>query len=139
MEDITAFKGAYRWLSNFWPCKVEYEGITYNCVEAAYQAAKSLDVKVRQRVAELPSPYACKRYGRGIALRPDWDDVKVEIMRSLLQQKFTPGTALAERLIATGSRLLVEGNDWGDTFWGVCRKVGENHLGRLLMDIRRRL
>lgn len=57
-------------------------------------------------------------------------------MRALLMVKFAPATELAERLLATGDAQLVEGNTWGDTFWGVCDGVGENHLGRLHMWIR---
>ena len=40
-------------------------------------------------------------------------------------------------LIATGDAVLIEGNTWGDRFWGMVRNdsgmwVGENWLGRLL-------
>lgn len=66
----------------------------------------------------------------------DWDGRKVAIMRGLLREKFAPGSELAARLLATHPRALVEGNDWGDRFWGVCRGQGENWLGRLLEQVR---
>jgi predicted NAD-dependent protein-ADP-ribosyltransferase YbiA (DUF1768 family) len=62
--------------------------------------------------------------------------VKVDVMRDLIAQKFAVGSELADRLLATGDQELVEGNTWGDTFWGVCDGVGENWLGRLLMERR---
>lgn len=70
---------------------------------------------------------------------PDFDLIKVEIMRDLLEQKFYPGSDLAGQLMSTGFVDIIEGNTWGDTFWGVCRGKGENHLGKLLMKIRENL
>lgn len=70
-------------------------------------------------------------------LREDWEDVKVAMMRYLLQQKFAPGLALRRALVATAPLTLIEGNTWGDRIWGQCPLgVGENLLGRLLMEIR---
>jgi predicted NAD-dependent protein-ADP-ribosyltransferase YbiA (DUF1768 family) len=59
-------------------------------------------------------------------------------MRQLLEQKFAPGKTLTRRLIETYPDKLIEGNHWGDVFWGVCNGRGENHLGKLLMEIRRK-
>lgn len=59
-------------------------------------------------------------------------------MRDLLDLKFAD-PALAALLLATGDADLVEGNDWGDRFWGVCDGAGANMLGRLLMELRTRL
>ncbi len=56
-------------------------------------------------------------------------------MLDLLRIKFTIPT-LRERLLATGDQTLIEGNTWGDTYWGVCRGVGLNNLGTLLMQVR---
>ena len=83
-----------------------------------------------------PRPGDAKRLGRQVALRPGWDDLRVEVMRGLLARKFAPGTDLAPRLLATGDAQLVEGNTWGDRFWGVCRGQGRNQLGQLLMERR---
>src|SRR3954468_6821071 len=53
---IDSFQGEYRFLSNFWPAGVEFEGITYPTAEHAYQAAKTLDVALRKRIAAEPTP-----------------------------------------------------------------------------------
>jgi len=137
-EPIAQFQGEYRWLSNFWPATVMLDGICYPSVEHAYVAAKSLDPDFRWKVSDCAKPGDAKRLGRRAVLRPDWDDVKLTVMENLLAQKFTnPG--LKNKLIATGTADLVEGNKWGDTFWGVCNGKGDNHLGRLLMALRERL
>ena len=68
-------------------------------------------------------------------MRLDWDTVKISVMRNLLQQKFAQ-TPYRELLLATGNHLIIEGNTWGDVFWGVCLGVGENNLGKLIMEIR---
>ena len=138
---IDTFSGRYRWLSNFWPVPVKLEGINYPTVEHAYQAAKTTDVVLRAQIAVCLRPGGAKRLGRCLPLRPNWDELRLAAMLGLLRQKFAPGTTLAVQLVATGTAMLLEGNNWGDRFWGVDAYdgVGENHLGRLLMTIRKDL
>ncbi len=132
---IERFDGQYRFLSNFWPAIVKYEGITYPSVEHAYQAAKTFDRSARASVAALDTAGQAKRAGRGLVMRPDWDLVKLDVMRELLVQKFSEQTP-RQLLLATAPAELIEGNSWGDHFWGVCGGEGENYLGKLLMSIR---
>ena len=138
---IDSFRGEHRFLSNFYPAVVEFEGMTYTTSEHAYQAAKSTNVLTRIRIGLLPTPGDAKSEGRSLLLRPDWDRVKVEVMTAILRSKFAAGTDLAARLLATGSAELVEGNHWHDKIWGRCTcqqcgGEGENLLGRTLMRIR---
>lgn len=133
---IEAFTGQWRFLSNFWPCKVEFEGLVYPSVEHAYQAAKTVDPVERAQVRNAGSASIAKRLGRRVTQRPDWAETRVEIMHNLVKQKFSD-PALLQLLLSTGDAELVEGNEWGDTFWGVCRGQGQNQLGKLLMLVRR--
>lgn len=134
--DILEFKGEYRWLSNFWPSKVTFDGVCYPSVENAYQAAKTIYIPQREQFKNCTAGQA-RRLGRSnVKVRDDWHDVKVDIMRSLIEQKFAPGTELAEKLKSTGDGQLVEGNTWGDIFWGACHGHGHNVLGKLLMQQR---
>jgi ribA/ribD-fused uncharacterized protein len=135
---IESFHGEYRFLSNFWPAIVEMDGIIYPTVEHAYQAAKTFDQSARLKIQALREPGNAKRAGRRISLRPDWEAVKLNVMLSLLRSKFAE-KSLADKLLATGDYELLEGNEWGDTFWGVCRGIGHNHLGKLLMQVRKEL
>ena len=140
---INRFDGIYKFLSNFYQSTIVHEGITYPTVEHYYVAMKTLDVEERKRIAKVPTPESVKRYGRteienkGL-LRPDWNDVKLSVMEWGLREKFKHAH-LAKLLKDTCSEELIEGNWWGDTFWGVCKNQGQNHLGKLLMLIRNEL
>jgi len=136
-EKVLFFTGEYGFLSNFYKAPTRYEGILYPTSEHAFQAAKSTDVSVRRQVAELPTAGDAKRYGRRkIKLRAGWDKMKISVMRDVLRAKFSTSSQLKERLVATGDIELIEGNDWGDNFWGKVGSTGENWLGRLLMEVR---
>ena len=136
---IGSFTGKYRFLSNFYPIpSVKLDGIDYPTVEHAYQAAKSLNPSAREFVRNSFSPGEAKRRGRTIQKRPDWNTVKLGIMEDLVRQKFSV-EPLKSMLLDTGESELEEGNSWGDAFWGVCRGVGHNHLGKILMKIRQEM
>ena len=132
---INIFSGAYRFLSNFEGPEIIYEGLTYNTLEAAFQAAKTTDLGQKFYIQGLPTPGQAKRAGREVTLRPEWAAIKLSVMETLLRQKFAQNP-WGEWLLATGDEELIEGNTWGDVFWGVCDGVGENQLGQLLMKIR---
>ena len=140
---IDSFRDKYRFLSNFFPAIVEFDGRTFQSTEAAYQSAKSLDPAIRELFVPLMANEA-KKLGQEIQIRPDWDEVRDTIMLDLLKQKFYQNLAW-QRLQATAPRPLVEGNNWHDTYWGVCKgcrkigphaPIGENKLGRFLMLVR---
>lgn len=139
INSINSFFGEYRWLSNFWRVHVNLDGFAYPSVEHAYQAAKTLDPIVRERIRTAATPGRAKRGGNNVKLRPHWEQIKIGIMRELLYQKFARYSYLRKQLIDTGDLLLVEGNTWGDTFWGVCDGKGENQLGILLMEVRNKI
>lgn len=138
MAKILEFQGDYRFLSNFHLCSFTWDGYTWSHSEAAFQAAKSEHPLIRKKFLHL-SPGQAKRYGRQILIRPDWDDVKIEVMAEILFAKFDQNPHLKQQLIDTGDAYLIEGNSWGDRFWGVSpvgSDNGLNHLGRLLMELR---
>ena len=135
-NDILEFKGEFWWLSNFSSSNVIFDGFEYPSVEHAYQAAKTMDKDERKQVRDAKSPGQAKKLGRKVTLREDWEQVKLQVMEGLLRQKFSSESDLSSKLLATGDGLLVEGNWWGDTYFGVCMGTGENNLGKLLMKIR---
>lgn len=141
---IVEFDGQYDFLSNFYPSPIFYEGIVYPTNEHFFQAMKTLDIDTRKAIAAAPTPGAAKRMGRHVPLRPDWEKIKVDVMRLGLILKFTDAE-LAEKLVATGDEELVEGNWWHDQTWGSCfcadhcRTPGRNLLGMLLMELRKDL
>lgn len=140
---IDSFDGQYRFLSNFANSVILYEGIIYPTVEHAFQAAKTLDISKRQEISLLATPGHAKRAGRKVILRPDWEEVKDQVMYHLVKLKFTD-PILRGKLLATGEEELVEGNFWHDNYWGVCSCErcnsyaidSGNHLGNILVSIR---
>jgi len=133
---IGPFVGPYAFLSNFWPCDVIVDDTIWSSAEHAYQAAKTLVVAEKEEIRVARVASAAKRLGKRVTLRLDWETNKVSVMLVVLQAKFSIGSRLARLLVDTGDEQLVEINHWYDTFWGVCKGKGENHLGRLLMQVR---
>ncbi len=146
MSEIISFSGEHRFLSNFHPAEIRGERLTYPSAEHAYQAAKCADEDCRVTFSHASLTAArAKTMGRGVTLRPDWEAVKLTVMLQILRLKFAPGTALSLQLLATDDNKLVEGNQWHDNYWGECTcqrcsiRPHENHLGRLLMQVRKEL
>lgn len=136
---IKQFQGEHRFLSNFWPCVVYFEGIQYPTIEHAYQAAKFFPAD-RAGFLTCGGPGKAKALAKIMLKSQRPNVVKLEVMAHLLRQKFHPtqNPALHELLKATGDAVLEEGNHWGDTFWGVDLRHGhgQNHMGKLLMEVR---
>lgn len=136
MEYIDSFSGEYGWLSNFYLTEIEMDGKIYPSVEHAYQAAKTLNESEREFIRNLSSPGNAKRQGKKLTLRSDWKKIKVDIMHDLVYKKFSTNSILRTMLLNTGTKHLIEGNDWGDKFWGMVDGEGQNHLGKILMQVR---
>lgn len=148
---ISCFDGDNYFLSNFYPSSVIYgpNDDIFPSNENAYQAAKAM--LVSQNYSEFLTCRASesKKLGRKINFIrngkdyfPKWEEIKIKVMRKILYNKFH-NTELREKLFATGDQELVEGNWHGDVFWGKIPQkhdwVGENHLGKLLMELRENL
>lgn len=107
--------------------------VEWKSVEHYYQAAKACNLSDATFVRLADTPGEAKRRGQKIALRADWEAVKIPVMRNALALKFAPDTQEAAYLRSTEDFVLIEGNDWGDIFWGVAGGFGQNWLGYLLM------
>jgi len=134
---IKAFSGQFGFLSNFYPSSIIYDGISYPTIEHFYQAQKTRDVATRKVISEMATPADAKRFGKALYLREDWEEVKIDVMKEGLALKFQD-TDLRRKLLETGEALLLEGNMWGDDFWGydLRKREGKNVLGTLLMELR---
>lgn len=138
---ISDFSRENFFLSNFYNAYLDYEGVVFCSTEAAFQAAKTLDVEERKKIARM-NPSESKKAGRKVTLRSDWDSVKDKVMYDVCLAKFTMNEPLKERLLATGDEELVEGNERHDNYWGNCTCdnckdiPGRNQLGKTLMKVR---
>lgn len=149
---IDSFSGEWDFLSNFHTYPISYRNILFKSTEHAYQADKFADDEKR-RIFSLdfnPNLTAGQSKRLGLKMKPlrdNWDADKLNVMRAVLIEKFTP-MEMRLKLASTGHAELVEGNYWHDTYWGVCdgsgqhkkcpghAPYGENHLGKLLMEVR---
>jgi ribA/ribD-fused uncharacterized protein len=136
---IDSFSGEHRWLSNFWYAPIVYAQHPFPTNEHAFQWAKTDVPHEKMLVMLATTPGGAKREGRRVTIRADWNDVRRSVMHDINLAKYTQHPNLAAKLLATHDAELVEGNHWGDTYWGVCQGVGENHLGHILMAIRDQL
>lgn len=137
---IDSFSEENAFLSNFYKSPVFYKGYTYSTVEHAFQAMKTTTEQDRIHIASAATPGIAKRRGRLVKIRSDWEKVKDQIMYELVFAKFSQSEELKEKLLETGDQQLVEGNYWGDFYWGAdLNGVGQNKLGKILMRVREEL
>jgi len=152
---IDRFNGENAFLSNFLTCSIVFdpdtkevsdflskfnikhpEKFTYVNAEQLFQALKT-DVKSeRAGIQQVQSAPFAKRRGKEVTLRSNWNEIRVEVMKFVVWLKFSQNPDLAKQLLDTKDEELIEGNTWNDTFWGVCRGRGSNHLGKILMYVR---
>lgn len=143
-QTISSFRQQHFFLSNFFTCRIEYNGRLYKTVEHLFQASKATNEKDHEAIRNAPKPGDAKRLGGGVQLRADWKEIKVEVMRNALLMKFVD-EKLGSRLLDTKNAVLIEGNNWHDNFWGWCtckecgQEVKHNILGALLMELRYKL
>lgn len=139
---ICEFKGKNGFLSNFAASAIDYGVHSYPSAEHLFQALKTLDFAKREDIRKSSSPSVAKRKGRQIILRPDWEEIKDEMMVLVVQAKFDQNTHLQQKLLVTFPATLMEGNYWHDNYWGNClcdrcgQIEGKNKLGEILMVIR---
>lgn len=134
---IKEFTGEFFFLSNFYEQEFKWRGIHFPTAEHAFQGAKALGKGEHlTKILNAPTPAKAKYFGKAVPIDvEEWDNRRVDVMREIVHAKFQVD-GLAGRLINTGAALLVEGNDWNDTFWGRCKGKGHNVLGSILMEER---
>ena len=132
---ISDFRGENSFLSNFYPTRVSFEGLVYLSSEAAYQAQKTIDPDFKLKFCTISAKDA-KYLGSTIKIRPDWNNIKDDIMTRVVKCKFEQNNTIRKKLTDTLNDELVEENTWNDTYWGKCRGKGMNMLGKILMEVR---
>ena len=144
MNYIKGFRGKYFFLSNFSDSKICYKGHTYKNGEAAFHSEKNSFSEYKEKL-EKANPSEAKKLGRRVKLRPDWEQVKNDVMYEVIYAKFSQNGELRRKLLETGNSILVEDNTWHDNYWGTCScprckdKPGKNMLGITLMRVREAL
>lgn len=107
--DVKGFYGDYRFLSNYWYVDIELDGEIYPTIEHAFQAVKTFDLNERLVILNAPSPGKAKELGQKVKLRPDWESVKISLMKDCLRKKFSV-EKYKQKLLATGNGYIEETN-----------------------------
>ncbi|MBW4522624.1 MAG: NADAR family protein [Scytolyngbya sp. HA4215-MV1] len=128
----------YGCFSNFSPHGFMLDELYWATSEHYFQAQKFVGTPHLEKVRQMRSPKDAANMGRNRALplRSDWEQVKDEVMRKAVLQKFKTHADIREILLATGDEALVE-NAPGDYYWGCGKEgTGQNKLGQILVEVR---
>jgi len=136
-------RDAYGFCSNFYKAPIIIDDIEYPTTEHYFQAMKfaTTDTKYMKKIIDAAGPGESARLGRNRShpLRPDWEEIKDDIMRKALLAKFTQHPSLKKQLLATHDSYLVE-HTKNDRYWGDGGDgTGKNMLGKLLVELRNEL
>ena len=138
LTEINSFRGEYYWLSNFYPVDIFYKGRLYPSVEHAFMSSKSDSEEWKIFCSDSSNPPGkVKVAGRTVKLVDNWNNIRIQVMRECILLKFSQ-EPFKSKLLSTGNINIVEGNDWGDTYWGfdIRKGKGKNYLGRIIMETR---
>jgi ribA/ribD-fused uncharacterized protein len=143
-ERVCFYEQDFYVLSNFSSFTVEYAGIRFATSEHAYHWMKfdgTGNDSIALSIENAPSAHEAFKLAERFKSyrRPDWDAVKVDVMRGIIRAKAEQHEYVRRKLLATGDRELVE-NSWRDDYWGWGpNRDGKNMLGKLWMELRTEL
>jgi predicted NAD-dependent protein-ADP-ribosyltransferase YbiA (DUF1768 family) len=101
-----------------------HQDIEYRTIDNFVNAMKTSDEdKATRRKIAAATPDEARRLGAQLRMRPDWQEIRLEVVEKALRHKFAPGTNWRAKLMATGAQEIIDGSK-------------NNLLGQLLMDIR---
>ncbi|WP_413742937.1 NADAR family protein [Sodalis sp. RH15] len=135
-------RGEFCFLSNLHPRPLVFAGTEYDTPEHAFQVEKALFPRIKNWLKQAPTPELAAVAGDALTEEetvPDWANICVEVMSSIVRAKFDGAEDLKQCLLATGDRKLAECSPIdGEVarFWGEYQGQGENRLGKILMALR---
>lgn len=124
--------------SNFAAFAIEWNGRLYPTSEHAYHSEKFEDDALKERIRNSRSAHNALKlaHANKDKYRADWDNVKSGVMKEILRIKAMQHPYVMKKLLESGERVLVE-DSWRDSYWGWGpNQDGENHLGKLWMELR---
>ncbi|HAT68474.1 MAG: hypothetical protein A2481_01435 [Candidatus Yonathbacteria bacterium RIFOXYC2_FULL_47_9] len=140
-KQIFFYEHEFYVFSNYSSFMLEWKGKLYPTSEHAYHSEKFEDETLKEQLRNTRSAHDSQRFANEHKdeRRKDWDDIKLEIMKEILKTKVSQHPYVMKKLVESGDKELVE-DSWRDDFWGWGpNKDGENHLGKLWMEVRREL
>lgn len=114
-----AFQSEHAWPNNFFPTKIELQGMVFPSAENAYQYSRAIRLKksgLATMIIRPKSGKAAKQLGSQIESNDAWDKAKIDIMRAIITEKFMQNPYLCDKLVGTGQTNLIGATL--DRFWG---------------------
>lgn len=128
----------YSKFSNFSKTPMVIDGKLWDTVEHYFQAMKTEDETLREKIRKSPNPKEAKKLGRKLTLRQDWEQIRYLIMLKALRVKFST-EPLKSLLLDTKDALIYEDSPY-DVIWGTGVRggvgTGKNLLGKAIMQVR---
>lgn len=144
-----AFHSEHAWLSNFFPCSLDIQGLSFHSSEQAYQYTRAIrlnDSHLAKLILRSKDAKEAKLLSHSNkTTTPEWDNDRFDVMRHLIMEKFTQNFDLGGKLVSTCQQTLIEATI--DGFWGAKASItsksikdgtwmGANFLGKSLMEVR---
>lgn len=132
-------KDPYGFMGNFFKARFFIYGRWWSFVEAPYQAQKTFVQEEQDAIWAVVKANDSRLLGQKVTMRPDWDQVKRQVMKECVLAKFLQHPELRKQLMATDGQVLIEDSpvDW---YWGCgADGIGKNVLGQVLMEVREEL
>ena len=133
------FRKEYSFLSNMYHSPFTINGTHFKTVEHFYQSNKTENLYEKALIINAEKPTAAKAFGKKCHLVDYWSvNYMLAVMKLGIRYKFENHLELQTKLLAI-TEPIIEDNDWGDTFWGICNGYGINYLGKLLTEYKTEL
>ena len=131
-------------LDNFSPFGLIMNEIYFPTSEHAFQYLKYIHTnpEIANEIKNSLSPYQARiiAHQNKLTRDPNWSKIKYEVMKKVIRLKVQQNPMVKEALINTEDYLICELCIDEDTDWGIDKNNnGENHLGKILMEIRKEL
>jgi len=137
-KQIFFYEHEFYVFSNFSAFMIHWKGKLYPTSEHAYHAEKFGDENLKAQIRSALSAHDALKlaHEHKDKYRTDWDNIKLNVMKEILRAKASQHPYAMKKLLESGDRELIE-DSWRDPYWGWGpNKDGENHLGKLWMELR---
>jgi hypothetical protein len=137
-KQIFFYENEFYVFSNFSSFAIEWKGKLYMTSEHVYHSEKYEDEKMKEQIRNCRSAHEALKLAEANKdkCRGDWNEIKLKVMKEILRVKVQQHPYVKKKLIESGDKELIE-DSWRDSYWGWgSNKDGENHLGKLWMEVR---
>lgn len=142
---VLFYESNHYYLSNFSAFVVEWRDYAWPTSEHAYHGAKfngdeaySSAIGIREKILKARSAHEAMKIAQSctVSMTDGWKARKLSVMKEILRHKLEQHRYIQRKLKQTLGMTLIE-DSWRDSYWGRGKDWdGENHLGKLWMEVR---